>query len=146
VKPFVKGQKNDYSDTEAVVEAALRPNLRVVREKTQDELDLQAYHRIRAAGLAKGSWDCPALSRQRLHWPGSTQNQRCTHGLLLVGPSGCGVCALQQRKRSVPSAGLNEQDLREVVSNLRTALTSHDAFPHESCIVSCRTRARIGGS
>src|SRR5215210_7110977 len=48
VKPFVKGQKNDYNDAEAIAEAALRPNLRVVREKTQDELDLQAYHRIRA--------------------------------------------------------------------------------------------------
>ena len=47
-KPFVKGQKNDYNDAEAIAEAALRPNLRVVREKTQDELDLQAYHRIRS--------------------------------------------------------------------------------------------------
>ena len=42
VKPFVKGQKNDYNDAEAIAEAALRPNLRVVREKTQDQLDLQA--------------------------------------------------------------------------------------------------------
>lgn len=47
-KPFMKGQKNDYNDAEAIAEAALRPNLRVVREKTQDELDLQAYHRIRS--------------------------------------------------------------------------------------------------
>jgi hypothetical protein len=30
VKPFVKGQKNDYNDTEAIAEAALRPNLRFV--------------------------------------------------------------------------------------------------------------------
>jgi transposase len=29
-KPFVKGQKNDYNDAEAIAEAALRPNLRVV--------------------------------------------------------------------------------------------------------------------
>lgn len=48
VKPFRKGQKNDYNDAEAIAEAALRPNLRTVREKTQAELDLQAYHRIRA--------------------------------------------------------------------------------------------------
>jgi transposase len=34
-KPFVKGQKNDYNDAEAIAEAALRPNLRTVREKTQ---------------------------------------------------------------------------------------------------------------
>ena len=33
------GQKNDYNDAEAIAEAALRPNLRVVREKTQDQLD-----------------------------------------------------------------------------------------------------------
>ena len=45
---FIKGQKNDYNDAEAIAEAALRPNLRTVREKTQDELDLQAYHRIRS--------------------------------------------------------------------------------------------------
>jgi transposase len=46
-KPFVKGQKNDYNDAEAIAEAALRPNLRCVREKTQDQLDLQALHRVR---------------------------------------------------------------------------------------------------
>jgi hypothetical protein len=44
-KPFVKGQKNDYNDAEAVAEAALRPNLRVVQEKSQDQLDLQVCHR-----------------------------------------------------------------------------------------------------
>jgi transposase len=48
VKPFVKGQKNDYNDAEAIAEASLRPNLRTVREKTQDQLDLQAYHRVRS--------------------------------------------------------------------------------------------------
>ena len=42
VKPFAKGQKNDDNDSEAVAEAVLRPNLRVVQEKTQDQLDLQA--------------------------------------------------------------------------------------------------------
>ncbi len=48
VKPFVKGQKNDYNDAEGIAEAALRPNLRVVKEKTQDQLDLQACHRVRS--------------------------------------------------------------------------------------------------
>ena len=48
VKPFVKGQKNDYNDAEAIAEAALRPNLRLVQEKTQDQLDLQALHRVRS--------------------------------------------------------------------------------------------------
>src|SRR6516164_3900759 len=44
VKPLVKGQKNDYNDAEA----ALRPNLRVVQEKSQNQLDLQACHRVRS--------------------------------------------------------------------------------------------------
>ncbi len=48
VKPFSKGQKNDYNDAEAIAEAALRPNLRVVQEKTQAQLDLQALHRVRS--------------------------------------------------------------------------------------------------
>jgi len=48
VKPFMKGQKNDYNDAEAIAEAALRPNMRTVREKTQDQLDLQACHRVRS--------------------------------------------------------------------------------------------------
>lgn len=48
VKPFTKGQKNDYNDAEAIAEAAMRPNLRLVTEKTQDQLDLQACHRVRS--------------------------------------------------------------------------------------------------
>lgn len=48
VKPFIKGQKNDYNDAEAIAEAALRPNLPIVPEKSQDQLDLQALHRVRS--------------------------------------------------------------------------------------------------
>ena len=47
-RPFIKGQKNDYNDAEAIAEAALRPHLKTVREKTQDQLDLQALHRVRS--------------------------------------------------------------------------------------------------
>ena len=48
VKPYLKGQKNDYNDAEAIAEAALRPNMRSVTEKSQDQLDLQACHRVRS--------------------------------------------------------------------------------------------------
>ena len=51
VKPFNKGQKNDYNDAEAIAEAALRPNLKTVSEKTQEQLDLQALHRVRTAAM-----------------------------------------------------------------------------------------------
>jgi len=53
VKPFVKGQKNDYNDAEAIAEAALRPDLRFVQEKSQDQLDLQACHRVRSRLVAR---------------------------------------------------------------------------------------------
>ncbi len=48
VRPFIKGQKNDYNDAEAIAEAALRPILGAVPEKSQDQLDLQALHRVRS--------------------------------------------------------------------------------------------------
>jgi transposase len=53
VKPFLKGQKNDYNDAEAIAEAALRPNLSTVTEKTQDQLDLQACHRVRSRLISR---------------------------------------------------------------------------------------------
>jgi transposase len=43
-----QGPEERHNDAEAIAEAALRPNLRVVQEKTQDQLDLQALHRVRS--------------------------------------------------------------------------------------------------
>jgi transposase len=47
VKPFLKGQKNDFRDAEAVAEAVQRPTMRFVPTKSVDQLDLQALHRVR---------------------------------------------------------------------------------------------------
>jgi transposase len=47
VRPFVKSNKNDYKDAEAIAEAVQRPTTRFVPLKTQDQLDLQAQHRVR---------------------------------------------------------------------------------------------------
>jgi transposase len=47
VKPFVKSNKNDYLDAEAIAEAVARKNMRFVPIKTDDQLDLQALHRVR---------------------------------------------------------------------------------------------------
>ena len=47
VKPFVKSNKNDFIDAEAIAEAVDRKNMRFVAIKTDDQLDLQALHRIR---------------------------------------------------------------------------------------------------
>jgi transposase len=47
VKPYVKTNKSDYIDAEAIAEAVQRPNMRFVPIKTEDQLDLQAVHRVR---------------------------------------------------------------------------------------------------
>ena len=45
VRPFVKSQKNDHADAEAIAEAVQRPTMRFVPIKTEDQLDIQSIHR-----------------------------------------------------------------------------------------------------
>ena len=47
VKPFIKSNKNDANDAQAICEAMDRPNMHPVRVKTVAQQDLQAVHRIR---------------------------------------------------------------------------------------------------
>jgi len=49
VKPYVKSNKNDANDAEAICEAVGRPTMRFVSVKTIAQQDLQAIHRIRSA-------------------------------------------------------------------------------------------------
>lgn len=53
VKPFVKSNKNDFLDAEAIAEAVDRKNMRFVPIKTDDQLDLQALHRVRDRLIAR---------------------------------------------------------------------------------------------
>lgn len=47
VRPYVKAQKNDDRDAEAIAEAATRPTMRFVELKSEEQLDLQTLHRVR---------------------------------------------------------------------------------------------------
>jgi len=47
VKPFVKSNKNDMRDAEAIAEAVTRPTMRFVPIKEVDQQDIQALHRVR---------------------------------------------------------------------------------------------------
>lgn len=47
VRPYVKSQKNDDLDAEAIAEAATRPTMRFVPVKSHDQSDIQALHRAR---------------------------------------------------------------------------------------------------
>jgi transposase len=48
VKPYVKGNKNDSRDAEAIGEAVSRPHRRFVPLKTVESQDMQAIHRLRS--------------------------------------------------------------------------------------------------
>lgn len=53
VKPYVKSNKNDAADAEAICEAARRPNMRFVPTKSLEQQDIQSLHRIRSQAVAR---------------------------------------------------------------------------------------------
>jgi transposase len=52
VRPYVKAQKNDDRDAEAIAEAASRPTMRFVELKSEAQLDVQTLHRVRSRLVA----------------------------------------------------------------------------------------------
>ena len=52
VTPYVKSNKNDRNDAEAICEAVGRPNMRFVPVKSAEQLAIQAVHRIRSRLVA----------------------------------------------------------------------------------------------
>lgn len=53
VKPYVKSNKNDANDAEAICEAMSRPHMRFVTVKTIAQQDIQAVHRIRSGLISQ---------------------------------------------------------------------------------------------
>jgi transposase len=47
VPRYVKAQKNDDRDEEAIAESAVRPPMRFVTRKNEEQLDMQTLHRVR---------------------------------------------------------------------------------------------------
>src|SRR5262245_58319110 len=47
VRPYSRGQKNDFRDAEAIAEAVQRLTMKFVATKTAEQLDLHALHRVR---------------------------------------------------------------------------------------------------
>jgi hypothetical protein len=60
VPPYVKAQKNDYCDAEAIAEAATRPSMRFVEIKREAQLDdMQSLH-------GNGNASCPSEQRSSI--------------------------------------------------------------------------------
>lgn len=53
VRPFVKTNKNDATDAEALCEAAARPTMRFVQPKNKEQQDIQLIHRVRSRLVGK---------------------------------------------------------------------------------------------
>jgi transposase len=114
VKPFVRRQKNDSNDAEAICTAVQQPNMRFVPKKTLEQQDIQALHR----------------ARQRLvnHRTALISQMR---GLLLDRGIAIGVAAT--RARSMIPKVLNEpnEDLssltREIITSLYDFMLQIDA-------------------
>lgn len=105
VRPFVKSNKNDFIDAEAICEAASRPSMRFVQPRTETQQAMRALHRVRES-----------LIRDKV----KTTNQ--IHGFLLEFgislPTGDAVI-----KRL--SLVLAEQEIPEYLSRLLMKLHAH---------------------
>ena len=66
VQPYVKAQKTDDRDGEAIAEAATRPTMRLVTLKSEAQLDLQVLHRARQRLVAARTRPPSSTSRWSL--------------------------------------------------------------------------------
>ncbi len=74
VQPYVKAQKTDDRDAEAIAEAATRPTMRFVSLKSEEQLDLQVVHRmrerlVRARTTLINQFRAILLEREVSFWP-----------------------------------------------------------------------------
>lgn len=114
VKPYVKSQKNDANDAEAICEAVGRPNMRFVTVKSIAQQDVQALHRIRSE-----------LVRQRTAKANQIRGLLSEYGIVV--PVGIGTL-----RRPIPEIQENAENglsglFRRVLGGLRHDLETFDA-------------------
>ena len=114
VKPYVKSQKNDANDAEAICEAVGRPNMRFVAVKSAAQQDVQALHRIRSE-----------LVRQRTAKANQIRGLLSEYGIVV--PVGIGTL-----RRAIPEIQEEAENglsglFRRVLGGLRHDLETFDA-------------------
>jgi transposase len=103
VKPFVKSNKNDASDAEAIAEAAMRPSMRFVTVKEDWQLEVQALHRVRSRLVGNRT----ALANQ-------IRGELAEFGIVFAK-------GIDQLRRLLPTF-LHGDDVATLSSSLRTTL------------------------
>jgi len=73
VRPYVKANKNDASDAEAICEAASRPSMRFVAIKSAAQQDVQAVHRVRQQLVKAAPGACAQVIADQIEFAGDTQ-------------------------------------------------------------------------
>ena len=79
VKPYVKRQKNDAADAEAICEAVTRPTMRFVEVKSAEQQSVMVLHRVRLM-----------LMRQRIQLSNAIRGHMAEFGIVApVGRQDC---------------------------------------------------------
>lgn len=143
VKPFRKSNKNDYLDAEAIAEAVQRRTMRFVPIKTDDQLDLQALHRVRDRWVTRRTAVMNQI-RGFLSRPGRSKPfgaRTVADGALCADPSQCrrgsfgqqdganGVGPLEQRNM-LPRPNLDCRVTAGLEMPLRLEIRKQRGFPH----------------
>jgi transposase len=108
VKPFVKTNKNDRNDAEAIVEAGVRPSMRFVSIKTTEQQDIQSVHRIR-----------DRLITQRTALANQVRGFLMEYGIFIAK----GICKLRKELPVVLEnsglSGLMKENVRDLYDELK---------------------------
>jgi transposase len=110
VRPYVKSNKNDARDAEAICEAVTRPSMRFVVIKSQAQQDILALHRVRAL-----------LIRERTALMNQMRGLLAEHGIVIAQGSAAlrwAVAELQDNSENGPTPILR-QILVELCERLR---------------------------
>lgn len=120
VKPYVKSNKNDRNDAEAICEAISRPSMRFVPPKSSEQLAIQAVHRIRRR-----------LVTDRVKLTNQVRGLLAEHGVVIARDLSRLRRALADIAGSLDD-GLNEmirvlvRDVREELAELDQRIASYD--------------------
>src|SRR5262245_26928595 len=98
VRPYSRGQKNDFRDAEAIAEAVQRPTMKFVATKTAEQLDLQAR-------------STPCVSGWSVSAPASSiRSAPSCWSAALLSDKACASCALSYRAFSPDPAMLSRPE------------------------------------
>jgi transposase len=124
VKAYIKRNKHDAADAEAICEAVQRPTMRFVPVKTAEQQATQLLHRGREQLVRQRTMLVNALRAHLAEWPGTTGRER----------SRC-------RSRSILGGQTSRRDVAQVPGRA-LARAPHD---HRSCLLSREVGARGRG-